>query len=116
VSRDNTNLEEEIYMEAPLSFNIPKGHVLRLKKGIYGTKQGGRVWYIEISDTLTEMGYTHTEADHAVFVHPSPDPTPNIITLYIDDMGQISESLDHILQNKAELSKHYQMTDLGEMS
>ena len=62
------------------------------------------------------MGYTCTEADHAVFVHPSPDPTPNIITLYVDDMGQISESLDRILQNKVELSKHYQMTDLGKMS
>jgi hypothetical protein len=62
------------------------------------------------------MGYTHTEADHMVFVHPSPDPTPNIITLYVNDMGQISESLDCILQDKVELSKHYQMTDLGKMS
>ena len=62
------------------------------------------------------MGYTHTKADHMVFVCLSPDPTPDIITLYIDNMGQISESLDCILQNKVELSKHYQMTDLGEMS
>jgi len=42
-----------------------------------------------------------------VFVHPSPDPTPDIITLYVDNMGQISESLEHILQDKVELSKHY---------
>ena len=49
-------------------------------------------------------------------MHPSPNITPNIITLYIDDMGQISKSLEHILQNKVELSKHYQITNLGEMS
>ena len=51
----NANLKEEIYMEAPPGFDIPEGHVLRLKKGVYSTKQGGHVWYIEISDTLTEM-------------------------------------------------------------
>jgi hypothetical protein len=93
----NANLEEEIYMEAPPGFDIPKGYILRLKKGIYSTKQGGRVWYIEISNTLTEMGYTHTKADHAVFMCPSSDPTSNIITLYVDDMSQTSESLEHIL-------------------
>jgi len=71
---------------------------------------------MEMSSTLNEMGYTHTEADHVVFVRPSPDITPDIITLYVDDMGQISESLECILQDKVELSKHYQMTDLGKMS
>ena len=34
----NTDLKEEIYMEAPPGFNIPEGYVLKLKKGIYGTK------------------------------------------------------------------------------
>ena len=62
------------------------------------------------------MGYTCMEANYAVFVHPSPDPTPNIITLYVNDMGQIFKSLECILQNKVKLSKHYQMTDLGKMS
>src|SRR6266851_7828879 len=37
----NADLNEEIYMEAPPGFDIPNGHVLRLKKGVYGTKQGG---------------------------------------------------------------------------
>jgi hypothetical protein len=69
-----------------------------------------------MSSTLNEMGYTRTKADHTVFVCPSPDITPDIITLYVDDMGQISESLERILQDKAKLSKHYQMTDLGEVS
>ena len=28
----NADLDEEIYMEAPPGFDIPEGHVLRLKK------------------------------------------------------------------------------------
>ncbi len=39
----NANLKEEIYMQVPPSFDIPDGHVLKLKKGIYGMKQGGHV-------------------------------------------------------------------------
>ena len=69
-----------------------------------------------MSSTLNKMGYTHTKADHAVFVRPSPDITSDIITLYVDNMGQISESLERILQDKVELSKHYQMTDVGKVS
>jgi hypothetical protein len=61
-----------------------------------------------------ELGYTHTEVDHTIFVCPL-DGIPNIITLYVDDMGLISESLEHILQDKEALSQFYQMTDLGKM-
>jgi hypothetical protein len=77
-------------------------------------KQGGRIWYIDFSGTLAKLGYTCTEADHAVFVYTSSG-FPNIITTYVDDMGLISESLKHINQDKEALQKHYQMTDLGEM-
>src|SRR6266851_3628147 len=111
----NTDLNEEIYMEAPTSFDIPNGHVLRLKKGVYSTKQGGRIWYIDFSRTLITLGYTPTEADHAIFVRESPDTFPDIISTYVDDMGLISESLECINQDKEALRRHYEMTDLGEM-
>jgi hypothetical protein len=110
----NTDLKEDLYMEAPPSFEIPKGHILKLKKGMYGTKQGSRIWYEDMRGTLSELGYTRTEVDHAVFVHPS-DKIPDIITLYVDDMGLISESLECILQDKEALRQFYQMTNLSEM-
>ena len=110
----NADLKEDLYMEAPPGFEIPEGHVLKLKKGVYGTKQGGHVWYEDMRGTLSELGYTRTEADHTIFIRPS-DGIPDIITLYVDDMGLISESLERILQDKEALRKFYQMTDLGEM-
>src|SRR5216683_3835206 len=111
----NADLDEEIYMEAPPGFDIPNGHILRLKKGVYGTKQGGRVWYIDFSGTLITLGYTPTEAAHTIFVCESPNTFPDIISTYVDEMGIISESLERINQDKEALRHHYKMTDLGEM-
>ncbi len=109
------DLDEEIYMKAPPGFDIPNSHILRLKKGVYSTKQGGRVWYINFSGMLITLGYTPTEADHAIFVHKSPNTFPNIISTYVDDMGLISKSLECINQNKKALQHHYKMTNLGKM-
>jgi hypothetical protein len=111
----NADLNEEIYMEVPPSFDIPDSHVLWLKKGVYGTKQGGRVWYINFSGTLSTLSYTPTQADHAIFVCKSPNNFPDVISTYVDDMGLISESLERINQDKEALKQHYQMTDLDEM-
>jgi hypothetical protein len=41
----NADLEKDLYMEPPPSFKVPKGHILKLKKSVYSTKQGGSTWY-----------------------------------------------------------------------
>jgi hypothetical protein len=110
----NANLKEDLYMEAPPGFKIPEGYILKLKKGVYGTRQGRCVWYEDIQGMLSELGYTCTKTDHAIFVCPS-DRIPDIITLYMDDMGLISKSLKCILQDKEALRKFYQMTNLSKI-
>jgi len=97
----NANLDKEIYMEVPPSFDIPEGHILRLKKGVYSAKQGGHIWYF--SGMLSTLGYTPTQADHAIFVHESPNTFSNIISTYVDDMGLISKSLECINWDKEAL-------------
>jgi Reverse transcriptase (RNA-dependent DNA polymerase) len=37
----NGDLKEEIFMAPPPGFDTSDGMVLRLKKAVYGTKQGG---------------------------------------------------------------------------
>jgi len=58
----NGKLKEEIYMEAPPGLEIPEGMVLQLNQAVYGTKQGGRVWYKDVCRTMAEMGYTRIKA------------------------------------------------------
>jgi hypothetical protein len=95
----NGGLEEEIYMEPLPSFDIPDGMVLKLVKAIYCTKQGGYVWYNNIKATLKEMGYTCTEADHAVFVH-FQDGKLSIMALYVNDFIMACNDLEVVLHDK----------------
>jgi hypothetical protein len=111
----NGELKEEILMEAPPGFEIPAGMVLRLVKAVYGTKQGGRVWYEEIRDKLGFMGYQHTEADHAVFTR-THNGALSIIALYVDDITMASKDIETINQDKAALRESYEMTDLSDIS
>jgi reverse transcriptase-like protein len=111
----NGVLKQEIFMKAPPGFDVPEGMVLCLIKAVYGTKQGGKVWYDDIRSTLQLMGYTCTNADHTVFIclHNS---TRSIITLYVDNITMVSNNLETINQDKEALKKHYEMTDLGEIA
>ena len=55
-------LEEEIYMTQPEGF-IQLGHeddVCKLKKSLYGLKQGGRAWHSKINSVLIAIGLTQS--------------------------------------------------------
>ena len=40
----NAELKEEIYMHPPVGMTVKEGHVLRLRKTLYGLKQSPREW------------------------------------------------------------------------
>jgi hypothetical protein len=83
----NAELKEELYMELPPHYDkfrtLPPeiqaqcdaGHriVVKLKKGLYGTKQGAREWYQKLSSVFLSLGYTICSADEAVFYKYSGD-------------------------------------------
>ena len=111
----NGSLANEIFMVPPPGLHVPEGMVLRLIKAVYGTKQGGRIWYEEISRTLGNMGYTRTDADHAVFTCGAGSAL-SIIALYVDDITMVANNLETINRDKQALMQAYEMTDLGELS
>jgi hypothetical protein len=56
----NANLDEKIYMEVPPGFDIPNGHVLRLKKGVYSMKQGGCHGLVAVTGYLDFFSHYQT--------------------------------------------------------
>ena len=106
---------EEIYMEQPEGFTI-KGKeylVCQLKKSLYGLKQALRQWYKKLDSFMVEHGYDRTASDHCVFVKKFSDGEVIIFLLYVDDMLIIGRDIGKIDKLKKELSKSFEMKDLG---
>ena len=66
----NAPLKEATYMKAPRGVLKPgqEGKVLSLLKGLYGLKQPGRGWYMEMAGVfMNELGLKRSTIDHLVF-------------------------------------------------
>ena len=64
---------------------LKKGHVLRLLKAIYGTKQAGREWYKLMNGYLLELGFVPNRADVCFFsIIIGEDYV--LLLLYVDDI------------------------------
>ena len=85
----------------------------RLKKSLYGLKQALRQWYKKLDSFMVEHGYDRTASDHCVFVKKFSDGEVIIFLLYVDDMLIIGRDIGKIDKLKKELSKSFEMKDLG---
>ena len=89
----NAPLKETIYMKALRGVlkQGQEGKVLRLKKGLYGLKQAGRGWYLEMSRVfLKELGFTRSAIDHLMFFHHDGE-AHTIVTVATDNMAIMSK-------------------------
>ena len=111
----NADLEETVYMRALRGVLKPgqEGKVLRLLKGLYGLKQAGRGWYLEMSRVLMKvLGFKHSRSDHSVFYKKSGDEH-TIFAMAIDDMAVTTKHKADAEKLKSEIRKHWEITDHG---
>jgi len=118
----NSDLEETLYLRPPPGFNdvqdrlhVPVGHVLPLKKAIYGLKQSNYLWNVNVVRTITQTaGFTQLVSDKSHFVRWI-NSSPQFILLYVDDCviaADCSESLQLIYEL---LNSDYQCNNLGDV-
>ena len=114
----NAPLKETIYMKAPRGVLKPgqEGKVLRLKKGLYGLKQAGRGWYLEMSRVfMKELGFAHLAIDHSVFYCRDGD-AHIIVAVATDDMAVTSKHAIDAEKFKSNIQKFWEITDNGHIS
>ena len=66
----NGFVNEEVYVEQPLSFqsfNFPN-HVFKLEKARYGLKQAPRAWYERLSKFLLKKGFKMGKINTTLFI------------------------------------------------
>nr|KYP66486.1 Retrovirus-related Pol polyprotein from transposon TNT 1-94 [Cajanus cajan] len=109
------DLDEEIYMEQPEGFEV-KGKedmVCKLKKSLYGLKQAPRQWYKKFDSFIKSQGFKRTDADPCVYINRYPNGKFLILLLYVDDMLIVGQDVQMIKNLKVELSKAFDMKDMG---
>lgn len=124
----NGDLDEIVYMAMPKGYSgygsrvSPQGTyeevgnaqhlVCRLKKALYGLRQASRQWHHKLSLTLISLGFRHSKADYSLYSKVTNEAIV-LVLIYVDDLLLSGNSEVLINDLKAELSKHFQMRDLG---
>jgi hypothetical protein len=119
----NAEIKEDIYIDLPPLYHefrpLPpnlnnKRLVCKLAKGLYGTKQAGRGWYMKLRNTFISLGYKVCNADLGVFYRFSGTKY-TIVAVATDDLTIIAESVESAQLIKTQLNEHFELVDLGEI-
>ncbi|KAL9257579.1 Retrovirus-related Pol polyprotein from transposon TNT 1-94-like protein [Drosera capensis] len=108
-------LEEEIYMVQLEGFEVNgKEHkVCKLKKSLYGLKEATRQWYKKFDPFMTSHGYPRFKTDPCVYFKRFTNGKFLILLLYVDDILVTGQDAQMIAMLKKELSKAFDMKDMG---
>ena len=102
------------YVAQPPGFSLAgdERKVLRLRKALYGLRQAPRAWNTKLDSTLSELGFTRTLTEHGVYHHGTGDDRL-LLGVYVDDLVVTGASTTAISAFKEEMTRHFQMSDLG---
>jgi hypothetical protein len=117
----NGDIDAEVYMKIPEGFEVdgepdlgedPKRWVVRLLKGLYGIKQGPRIWALKLHSVLTSIGFERTTCDYSVYVYRRGD-VRIMLPIHVDDLLLASNSKSALRDVKKELASHFKIHDQG---
>ena len=110
--------DEEIFMTIPEGYYSDENKsqkVLRLRKCLYGLKQSGRNWNIELDEALKQSGLKRSKADPCLYTYRQRKSII-LLLLYVDDMA-IAYNDDEIVSNlKLRLDEKFCVKDLGKLN
>ena len=112
----NGDIDHDIYMKQPEGYIDPENptKVCKLNKGLYGLKQGARLWNEKIDGYLKSHGFVSSDADPCIYVKVNEGKIL-IIALYVDDTILASNCNKMLLSAKEMLHRKFEMSDLGEV-
>lgn len=107
------DLVENVYVEPPSVVKVPEGHVLKLKKVLYGLKQASHVWNKKLNEALQKYGMKRSELDPCIY-YRIEGKRMTFMALYVDDMLLFTNDDDFCKLFKSKLMNEFKMKFLGE--
>lgn len=111
----NGTLKEKVLMRQPEGYDDGSGRVCLLEKTLYGLKQSGCEWNIELDKKLRQHGFTHLIADPCAYVRREGDNL-EILTIWVDDLLLFATGEELMERMKQNLHSEWEVTDLGELA
>ena len=68
-----SNATRELYVELPAEAGVPKGKVGRLLKSMYGCRDAGKNWELEVARVMKKLGFRQGVSNPCVFYHAERD-------------------------------------------
>jgi hypothetical protein len=114
----NGVLPTPIFVEQPEGFDSPEtpraSHIWKLHKALYGLKEAGRIWYDTVSAYLVDdLGFTRSEADHAVFYRKTKTEH-TFIGIHVDDPITTSSNLEALVKLEQDLNDKFPLKINGD--
>lgn len=107
--------DQVVYMKQAPGFDKGDGMVYQLKKGLYGLKQAGRLWYEKLGKTMEAAGLKKLVSDPAIYVWGGQGVRV-IVPVFVDDVTILSKSTERVKWIKSVLGKAFKVHDLGPIS
>jgi len=108
----NGILREKIYMKQPKGYSDGTPRICQLIKTLYGLKQAGREWNLELDRKLRKRGYMRLRSDSCVYMW-CDDNDFVILAVWVNDMLIFATTEE--LKNKviADVENEWEITDIG---
>ena len=107
-------LDKEIYMYLPSGYYYherQENKVALLQRSLYGLKESAKLWNLELTKTLSSLGFKQLKLDPCVYSKPN-----FIIGIYVDDILLISKFKEDIDLFKFKFKQIYDITDNNEVT
>jgi len=113
----NGYINEEVYVEQPLSFEDDKkpNYVYKLRNALYGLKQAPRAWYERSRDFLLSKGFKMGKVDTTLFTKKIGKDLL-MLQIYVDDIIFGSTNQEFCEEFGNMMANEFQMSMIGELS
>lgn len=86
-----------------------------LRKCLYGLKQSGRMWNINLHNYLIKLGFIRTHADNCLYYKRGKDGVLTLLAVYVDDILLTGTSQEEVEATVKALRDKYEITGGGEV-
>ena len=107
--------KEKNYIVAGPEFGERQGHILIIKKALYGLRTSGQCFHEKFSSTLYEMGFKPSKADQDVWMREK-DGLYEYIAVYVDDLAIVSKDPQAICNTLTSKPYEYKLKGVGPLT